>query len=92
MTFTRSERCEHRMTGVRLRMQAALGLSGADPRSGEDLADELARARHRERLLLRVAVAAQAAHDAWAGLGELGEHEAMELLRLELLTAGELTA
>ena len=79
---------EGRPGALRLRILRALGLELPDPRRERRLREELARARHAERLLGRGQAAAERAHDDWAADEPLDE--AMAALRAELRTAAEL--
>lgn len=73
---------------VRRGILRALGIEFPDPRRERRLREELARARHAERLLSRVQTAAERAHEDWAADEPLDE--AMAALRAELRTAAEL--
>ncbi len=75
---------------VRRGILRALGIEHPDPRRERRLREELARARHAERLLIRVQSAAERAHEDWAADEPLDE--AMAALRAELRTAAELRA
>ena len=75
---------------VRRGILRALGIELPDPRRERRLREELARARHAERLLTRVQVAAERAHDDWAADEPMDD--AMAALRAELRTAAELRA
>jgi hypothetical protein len=79
---------EFRAGPVRRRILRWLGIEFPDPRRERRLREELARARHAERLLLRVHDAAERAHDDWAADEPMDE--AMADLRSELRTAAEL--
>ena len=75
---------------LRRRLVQALGLDRAGRLRAQALEEELARARHAERLLMRVHAAAERVHDDW--LADTPLDEAIADLRSELRTAAELTS
>lgn len=89
-TLARAEARGVRGGALRRRLVRALGLDRDGRLRQQELEEELARARHAERLLMRVYAAAERVNDDW--LADEPLDEAIADLRSELRTAAELTS